>query len=316
MSESFFYHSFPRARSGADVIETGIKILDCILRFGLVLAPEIRVVSLPASAGGVGGPIVVAQKRACFTLLAPAELQNHAEFFGPISLVWEVADLRRLGAAPAIYYAIDPQENSMEAISLSNLARLAEVQKIISQLKELSILASSSIRDDDVLNIELNGDVFPTNITIKNLREFVGIIGHGVCDFNHLEGALQGLSGYFCPIEDRHYTGDLGYYKQREWRICGNMSKDGAQITVPCPKELQEKLLEIDPDFWGRELNFRSGSAKRVSQSQQFYHFNDVPIINTVRCIVAPQKIISRVKRLVEKHALETPVVPLESYGE
>jgi hypothetical protein len=106
MSERrFFYHSFPRPKHGEEPetnLEQGTKILSFMAEAGLILAPE--VVHWDASAvSGNSEEILILQRRACFTELSESELPGHSRIFGPISLAFDIADLRGAGALPVIY---------------------------------------------------------------------------------------------------------------------------------------------------------------------------------------------------------------------
>ena len=103
VAERFFYHSFPRPRQGLseeDNCEKGLRILRSMADIGLLLTPETLEFREFLEDGTLGPKVVAAQRRACFTELAPSELRRHSLEFGPFALELDVMSLRELGAMP------------------------------------------------------------------------------------------------------------------------------------------------------------------------------------------------------------------------
>src|SRR3990172_2372166 len=99
--QRFVYHSFPRRFAGkSDEVAKGLEVLRLVKRLGLLLTPEITEWTELLSDGTSSHPWNLAQKRCCFTDLAPFELLEHSKYFGSFALEFEPAVLRRLGAVP------------------------------------------------------------------------------------------------------------------------------------------------------------------------------------------------------------------------
>src|SRR5580693_2307045 len=102
--ERYFYHSFPRPRrKGGDEQLKGLKILEAIVDFGLVLAPEATKWEYPHADGSPPRRMEIAQRRVCFTELEPKELPEHGRVFGPIALEFDVETLKSFFAMPVFY---------------------------------------------------------------------------------------------------------------------------------------------------------------------------------------------------------------------
>jgi hypothetical protein len=114
--ERFFYHSFPRPKAGEQLLEKGLQILAFMKEVGLVLAPEI--VKWNASALSTNEEEVqILQRRACFTEIARSEVPEHSRTFGPISMAFDIADLRASGALPVIYAPQGMPDNMVSLLS-------------------------------------------------------------------------------------------------------------------------------------------------------------------------------------------------------
>ena len=70
MDQRSFFHSFPRPRGEtvADAMKKGLRVLELVMNFGLILAPETVVWRLP-QVDGTDREIEVEMCRICFTEL-------------------------------------------------------------------------------------------------------------------------------------------------------------------------------------------------------------------------------------------------------
>ncbi len=102
--DRFFYHSFPRPRRASTDDQTkGLKILEAIVDFGLVLAPEATTWESPHADGSPPRKMEFALRRICFTELSPPELPEHAKVFGPFALEFDIETLKSFFAIPVFY---------------------------------------------------------------------------------------------------------------------------------------------------------------------------------------------------------------------
>ena len=143
--DRYFYHSFPQAPVPPDeewlghpeCYKVGLGIIEAICRVGLLLTPE-RWEFPPeeVSGGRPSEPLPVFQKRLCFTELSPSELSNHASYFGPFSLEYELITLCNIGLMPVIYI---PNATSSGAgysgVGISIVNRLREIETLLDRLK-------------------------------------------------------------------------------------------------------------------------------------------------------------------------------------
>ncbi len=100
----YMYHSFPRrAATAEETGHKGLAILQGLVTRGLLLVPEQVTWHEYNTDGTIKNTVGAWQQRACFTELAPAELNEHAATFGAFALEFDIPTLRRLGATPVFY---------------------------------------------------------------------------------------------------------------------------------------------------------------------------------------------------------------------
>jgi len=127
----YFFHTFPRPKPNEGdkvTLERAVKILRFMVDTGLVLAPEIVTWEIAMPDGGVER-LQVLQQRVCFTELAVSELSKHAATFGPISLSFDIGQLRAVGLTPVIYVPQGTAYGSLSQIgsACAHESRHAEV---------------------------------------------------------------------------------------------------------------------------------------------------------------------------------------------
>jgi hypothetical protein len=104
--ERFFFHSFPRPRTGEGretQVKKGQVIAQSLLDNGILLSPENYEIPILDGTGQVVDHLRATQRRACFTELELDALLEHSKTFGPFALVYRIDDLRQLGALPVFY---------------------------------------------------------------------------------------------------------------------------------------------------------------------------------------------------------------------
>lgn len=292
--ERFFYHNFPRRYKDNKLayIEKGLSILSSIKKSGFVLTPEITEWAEPLSNGTHSKPWKVAQKRCCFTELAPSEVVNHSEMFGKFALEIEISVFRQLGGIPVFYLPRPSEEDKgLESLASALLSRIGEIQVLLNRLGELEELVKNTPDKNQILTLVKNTKVLGSiQCSIGGAESLISYLSYGSQPITILRNALRALSGFFYPTEDLHYTGALAYYRQREWRIIANMSKLGKELTRNPTAEEKERLIKVDNEFFNREIELHTGKYKQVDQCQIFDSLEGKPIIEFVRRVIVPSK--------------------------
>lgn len=240
------FHSFPRPKSGESkdsTLERGFNILAFMKEFGLVLAPEIVEWDVSLLSRGTE-QLRILQRRACFTELSIEELPTHSAIFGPIALSFDIAKLRGVGALPVIYVPQGIETSALSQIGTFCVRGAYHTQKVLNHielLKEQSDPAlvakklGMPVDPNYVLNLantDPSGKIVEEySIPASNVRNVLQHISFNNIPFNHSIGVLDLLQNIFYPTDNKHTGDELGYYRQREWRlIASDFHINGRQI--------------------------------------------------------------------------------------
>ena len=254
----YFFHSFPRRR-GAETrdaqLAKAVKIAESLLKNGLLLTPENFRIPILGRGGAVMDHLEAAQRRACFTELEPAALPEHASTFGPFSLVYEIPELRRLGALPVFYIPLQGSGDHLSGLATELIGGLADSSRLVSQLHA----ARRHLANDVTLKIDYRGrSVTFGQENVEAIRFFLDVMADGAaCDLDATQANLGTIVSCFYPTENPEYTEPLHYYRQREWRIIGGtFTFEGQPWVIPANRDQVNELMNIDGPFFGKELEF------------------------------------------------------------
>ena len=311
MSETYFYHSFPRRDKENE--EEALSRLASIADNGFLLVPEIIKWREPLQNGGLSEFIENCQKRICFTELAPNELSGHTKQFGRFSIEYRIDDLRKLGAVPVFYIPKDDSYEYLGGIGGALIARLAEIQELLKRLGDLKRFCEECNTKNDFLTLTRNGKPVGTiKCTVGSAEELIPYFTLGSQKPEVLESTIKGLSSYFYPTEDLKYNSPLHYYRQREWRITANIAKDGKSVDRDLFSEEKEKLLKIDKSFFGKELSFRTGIYRRVDRCKYLTALEGKHVLEFANRVIVPQESVTKAQLIVDNKGFRLEVAPLE----
>jgi hypothetical protein len=308
---TYFYHSFPRRfrKDTGEELENGLKILKSIHDIGFILTPEITEWQEPLDDGTLSKPWKVIQKRCCFTELSPNELEKHTKSFGCFSLEFNARTIRQLGGIPVFYLPKPTDEDvGLESLASALIARTGEIQKVLNRLSELSEHIGKNPDKSQLLGVGKDGNKAFFRTSLGGTEDVLSLITRDTQPINILRNALRVITGFFYPAEDFRYTGILAYYQQREWRFVANMSKEGMEINRDPTESEKDQLLKIDSDFFGKELEFFTGTYKRVDQCRIFSELNGKSIYRYANRIIVPDAVIDAVREIFNK-AEDPPVI-------
>lgn len=342
-SERYMYHSFPRRRSTNDADQKGLQILELIARYGLLLTPEVREWRDAKMAPSPSETYVQVAKRCCFTELSPAELPGHAEKFGPYALEFDHQTLCDLGAVPVFYlprmsgyedYGVGPaivtqlahvQHLLSQFAELKKFAQAAAAASVAAQLGMLKATDGSIVLFADGTNLSITipatllqrvqavapGFVAPEipdggaliGMNAGGLRSVLNIITWGQHDTNVLVGTVKALASLIYTTER---VGDplLSHYQQREWRIIGGILHEEMRISGAPSPDHRARLLELDPDFFGRQIALPGGHNMLVDECELLATgANRRPVIELVRRIHCPSRLVETVRAMVREYS-------------
>ena len=309
----FFYHSFPRPRQGETHSETasrGWAILQLMKKLGLILAPEVVEWQTPVSLG-TPSPIQVLQRRISFTELSPQELSEHSTHFGPFALEFETTALRRIGALPVIYMpqALSEQDHLalLGPFVVGHLEQIRSTLDLLNQISQSGNPASvqspgaNSIADDCIVTLrngdESRGTVQEFQVPWKAIRDLLSFIGFERAPFNAMTGATSIAQALFYPTDDDHHDQELGYYRQREWRITAGYYVNGSPRGRSLQDDEKQLLRELDESFWGENTHPSKG-IPRVDEALALVQSAPDELLDKVTRIIVPDNFAGQARQI------------------
>jgi len=307
-TERFFYHSFPRRGRGTNrEVEVGCKML-ALMCNGLVLTPEVVKWEYPHADGAPPRKMEVQQRRLCFTELSPAELPRHADEFGHFALEFEIDVL----TIPVFYI---PRQVGSEG-EVTALGSILVIQIIDAMILAMRLAGVKKILED----APLAAGEFPCtfgftetklqtfNLDVAETRKVIEAFTYSLTPPDMLEDSLTALLSFFYPADDIERNKTLAYYRQREWRIVGNIAVRGEELMRRPRTEFVERLLEIDQEFFGRE--FPPSSGKRLADEiYVFPGIGEKRIIEMARRIIVPDVAVGKAKSILKCVTNPPPVI-------
>ncbi len=282
MSNRYFYHSFPRQSSRRPPVD-GLKVLKSFCDLGFLLTPE----SMPFDIGR-DEPLRTLQRRMCLTELDQSELQAHAKDFGEFALEFTIDSVRALGAIPAFYLPSKSKTNSDLGLAGSKLALyLAQTHEFLSRIHELRI----SGKDDH----------FAAVVEWLRLKHPDG----SIAEISQFAFALEALMNLAIPTENLTYVGELGYYRQREWRIIYAFLENEVCPAQFLSEEGKTALVEING--WFNEVP-SGGNKPRVDMCLHIPKLGGKPALEHVRRILVPDDLVDDADAIVRSAGFSVDV--------
>lgn len=348
----FMYHCFPRRRGVDDDYSKGLRILELIAEYGLLLTPEMETWKDRKTAPSPAEEYTVVAKRCCFTEIGQEELQRHTRYFGQFALEFETRVLCDLGALPVFYVprTTDSDGYGPGAAIVTQLAHVQELLERVATFREfansvggphpqapvlvkraedgglvvgipdgLSLtipgeIVARAAKVNPAFKLEIPTGVSPLGLTAGTLMSIFNILHWGLHQPDVLTGTIKAMGSLFYSTE-RADDPFLSHYQQREWRIIANVKKDSVEICRPVPPELRRRLVDLDRAFFERVLPFRTGPAAIVDQSRIFSETSDgLRVGSFLRRVIVPSAVISDAQRIMSSRELGAEVVGLDEF--
>lgn len=328
MPERYFYHSFPRrGRADAGESQKGLKILELIRDFGLLLTPEITSWEHPHANQAPPRSMQMVQKRTCFTELSAKELPRHAEEFGHFALEFEVDTLKNLGALPVFYIPKWSVSSLASSLGQTLVIQMIDAMCLIDRIARVKQFIESTATGGSRQNFEFGFDkkkVFSLDIS-ETQRGIEGVT-FGMTPPEMLSNALEGVMNFFysADADDSIINNSLKYYRQREWRIAGNLGMHDRELMGLPSEALIDRLLALDSDFFGRifppkgmtltnpSLVNRAFGPRLIDWTYVYQGIDDRHIIGAASRVIVPRSAVDAARDILSKHPKPPPVVAIE----
>lgn len=312
--ERFLIHSFARPKKGEapDVtLDRAIQILRSVREIGFVLAPEVIVWSLDKLVPG-SQPLRLLQRRLCLTEVAPVELAEHCNVFGPLALAFDITKVRDAGALPVMYVpqSVNTPLSLIGEFCVNGIHHTRGVLGQLQQLKECTDSESAKkvlghpLAENCMMTLQ-NSDsmgqvVASFDVPAIQIKRILQHIGFNNIPFDHSIGVLSVFLNMFCPTDNERRDQPLGYYRQREWRLIGNdISLNGRALVRSLSNDEKKRLTAIDIAFWSHDLEVEGQMVSRQDLAVVYEPTEGWNPISLVDSIFAPSHAIDRVKEVV-----------------
>ena len=114
-------------------------------------------------------------------------------------------------------------------------------------------------------------------------------IGYRNIPFAHSIAMLSIYENMFYPTDNAYSDDMLGYYRQREWRlVLSSVEINGQAVSRPLTTDERQKLEDVDPAFWQRDLTVRGQTSSRSSLAQIYLPYGGLTPREFIESIVVP----------------------------
>lgn len=131
----------------------------------------------------------------------------------------------------------------------------------------------------------------------KVIRGVLNYIGFETAPFDAMTGATSIARALLYPTDDDHHDQELGYYRQREWRITGDYYVNGSPRGRSLSDTEKALLLELDEAFWEKATH-ASDPTHRVDKALALAQLTPAELFTQVTRIIVPAKFSRRARRI------------------
>jgi hypothetical protein len=108
------------------------------------------------------------------------------------------------------------------------------------------------------------------------------------------------MMNIFYPTDNDYSQQELGYYRQREWRLIeSDIGFNNHPMTRTLTNAEKTNLHSSDPVFWGRHLSTRDRSGTRADLALIYQPQPDLNFLSIAKSVTVPEEAIARVKAIV-----------------
>jgi hypothetical protein len=314
-----YYHSFPRRfrlerRSNSEQIKKGLEIFESILRFGILLVPEVVEFEgeLDVETGTVTSELLAIQRRFCLTHLTESQLKSHALSFGSFHLEFTEDSIRKLGAIPVFYIPKSSPSKTSGLSILGNtlLHRLSEIQDILEILSELSTALTNKSLFSKKLKLASNRD--EKEFLRADLSWLLDSLSEEKQSFKELAATIEVLSYMFYPTNrnaESTSEDNIFYYLQREWRIIGGISLNMKQVDKYLTAHEKQHISSIDQEFFFRPFSRLLESNAVIDECEIIRDIDGISFKYFINKIFAPLASKKRLEHILSVHNADIEVI-------
>jgi hypothetical protein len=180
---------------------------------------------------------------------------------------------------------------------LNELKNTADLEKLSARFN-MPVSPSCELQ---LRNVDADGQVVAEfKMSIDQVRNFLQYVGFNNTPFDHSAAALSFYLNIFYPADNPYKDDQLGYYRQREWRL---ISSEFGIKDRPIARSLSQTeiaaLEEADPIFWRHELTVDGIQHRRSALALVYDPKPGWSIFAAVDKAIAPKEAIDRIHDIV-----------------
>ena len=134
---------------------------------------------------------------------------------------------------------------------------------------------------------------------MKVIRGILNYIDFETAPFDAMVGAISIAQALFYPTDDDYHDQELGYYRQREWRITADYYINGSPRGRSLQDEERESLLELDGPFWGSNIH-SSEPHPRIDEALALIQPTADDLLDMVARIIVPDNFADKVREIFD----------------
>lgn len=150
-------------------------------------------------------------------------------------------------------------------------------------------------------NTDSLGEVVASySIPAIHARQLLQHVGFNNIPFDHSSAVLDILLNLFYPTDNQHQGEQLGYYRQREWRlIASDVHFNGHRMGRELSQEEKQELANVNPSFWNHQLLIDGKSTPRLDLTLVYDPVPGWDVFDSVNSIYAPEGLHNRISEIV-----------------
>ena len=162
----------------------------------------------------------------------------------------------------------------------------------------LSKWNAQQIKDDAEITLNSSdggGNIVQEHkIAWKTLKGILDYLEFENAPFDTMATIAYIIQNLFYPTDDDYHNHELGYYRQREWRITSDYNiRDDRKHSeaIPRARVLQDEekkcLLDIDNGFWSTDVH-ATKPVPRIDESRVLTELSDKSLLEQSTRIIVP----------------------------
>ena len=147
--------------------------------------------------------------------------------------------------------------------------------------------------------------------TFGALIDLITTLEMGNRDIATLKDSVHSLASLIYPTDDPAVDELLIYYREREWRITNDFSRNGVSIAQDLTKEDKDYLTNLNPGFCNI-IEMRDGKISYIDACYKLMTFEGNLVLKMAKRLIAPEACLEEAIAILKQHNVDIEVSSLE----